>query len=143
MNDAEQKPSCGTCKHAKVYSDDELRCHRYPPEMSETGRYYPKMFREDWCGEYVQLTVKKSNQWAVVDLVYRSGVYVVETSPGIYLVSCKYDGKTLHIMSTRNLSDALKFSSELIACKHCQDHSLSNAVVKYVPVNQLDPSEKS
>jgi hypothetical protein len=65
MNEQEQNPHCATCKFSVLTSQDR-RCHRYPPQVSfdESGReqwgaWFPRVAWNDWCGEYIQLTVKK------------------------------------------------------------------------------------
>jgi hypothetical protein len=53
---------CGNCKYVHFCYENDLRCHRYPPILSDmtdiTGvkdYEWPRVDDNDWCGEFVEL----------------------------------------------------------------------------------------
>lgn len=58
MNWEAAKVQCENCKYARVNSEAEYSCQRYPPMPVDRGgdrlySYYPVVDAADWCGEFV------------------------------------------------------------------------------------------
>jgi len=45
-------PSCPDCVFASL-TPFETRCRRFPPVKGYNGWEWPKVVRNDWCGEFI------------------------------------------------------------------------------------------
>ena len=47
------RSGCKGCRFSQLWHDNvAYACHRFPPQLTRSGTWWPMVTAEEWCGEF-------------------------------------------------------------------------------------------